>query len=162
MQPKASNAIAAAIERLGGRGRGTKRIGEILKLTTSRVYQLREDGVVQKPAQAVLLELATGIPYRAFLSPGPWSDPPADYLPGELTEEHARILAEETGIPLDVFAVRTPAASARRAMAGRVQARPARFSTPFPAQGRGGARSTPSSSRRAGARVLRLVGTQRA
>lgn len=126
MLAERKNALEAAIKRLGGRGRGIKQLSRILNLTTARVYQLRSDGVVPKPAQAVLLELATGIPYEAFLAPGPWIDPPADsdHMPSRgLTEEHARILADETGIPLEAFAIR---ASGRRPVAGRAQATPSR------------------------------------
>jgi hypothetical protein len=71
-RPKATNAILAAIDRLGGRKTGTKRVATLLDVTTTRVYQLRVEGVVPKADQALKLSEATGIPFEDFMIRGRW------------------------------------------------------------------------------------------
>jgi hypothetical protein len=78
MREKRDNAITAAIDHLGGRSDGVKRIGFLLNVTTGRVYQLTEEGVVPKVDQAVRLSEATGWPLDVFLLRSAWDgfEPP--------------------------------------------------------------------------------------
>lgn len=72
---KKSNVITAAIDLLGGGSTGVKRVGVLLDLTTQRVYQLADRGLVRKPEHAAILSDATGIPFDAFLIRDRWTPP---------------------------------------------------------------------------------------
>ncbi len=61
------NAIEAAIDKLGGGTDGMKELAYLLKVTTTRVYQMRKDGVVKNPEHALRLAQRTGISFQDFL-----------------------------------------------------------------------------------------------
>ena len=63
------NAIEAAIEHFGGGAEGVREVAYLLKVTSTRVYQMRDRGVVTKPAHALLLAQATKIRFQDFLIP---------------------------------------------------------------------------------------------
>jgi hypothetical protein len=73
---KKTNVITAAIDRLGGGSTGVKRVGVLLDLTTQRVYQLADRGLVRKAEHAAALSEATGIPFEAFLIRDRWQPDP--------------------------------------------------------------------------------------
>jgi hypothetical protein len=137
MREKRDNAITAAIDHLGGRSDGVKRIGFLLNVTTARVYQLTEAGVVPKVDQAVRLSEATGWPLDVFLLRSAWDgfEPPG---PGKRRRDPKAptplrpVGAAATG-PGDGVRARTTARGGRRA-AARCGSRSPRGRTAAPRQ----------------------------